>query len=266
MNPIRTLIVDDEPLAREGIRLLIENKPAFQVIGECGSGAEALEFLNQQPADLLFIDVQMPEMNGIEAAAAIRQEPMPIVVFVTAYDQYALEAFRVHALDYLLKPFNDAQFYSVLDRIRALVEQRQFKDLSDRLIQMLSQYHQARNAFQPISPATDYITRIPVTADGKIVFIRTSDIEWIEAADYYVEIHTRSGMFLHRETMNRLESQLDPKKFFRIHRSTIVPLGSIQALEPYFNGEYYVVLENGRKFKLSKNRADELKRQLQITA
>lgn len=265
MNPIRTLIVDDEPLARDGIRLLLQDQQDFQIIGECGTGLQAVEFLNHNPADLVFIDVQMPEMNGIEAVSMIRANPMPVIVFVTAYDQYALDAFRVHAADYLLKPYSDEQFYGMLNRVRKAIEQHSFKELSERLIQLLSRYEPAALAENKTS-ASGYLSRIPVSSDGKIVFVKTGDIEWIEAADYYAEIHTQNETYLIRETMNHLEQQLDPDKFFRIHRSTIVPLDRIRELEPYFNGEYFVVLDSGRKFKLSKNRAVKLKSLLKINS
>ena len=265
MNPVRTLIVDDEPLARDGIRLLLQDQPDFQIIGECSTGKQAVEFLINHPADLVFIDVQMPEMTGIEAVSMIRANPMPVIVFVTAYDQYALDAFRVHATDYLLKPFSDEQFYAVLNRVRKAIEQQSFKELSERLIQLLSRFGHTAPADKK-TPASGYLSRIPVSSGGKTVFVKTGDIEWIEAADYYAEIHTQNEMYLIRETMNHLEQQLDPGKFFRIHRSTIVQLERIRELEPYFNGEYLVVLDSGRKFKLSKNRAEKLKSLLKINS
>jgi two-component system, LytTR family, response regulator len=266
MNPIRTLIVDDEPLAREGIRLLLQDQPDFNVVGECGNGAQAVNYLNHHPVDLLFIDVQMPEMNGFEVLSNIRPVHMPVIVFVTAFDQYALEAFRVHAMDYLLKPYSDERFYKILDRVRASIEHKNFKELSDRLIKLLSQYGQGGMEKMNLAAPSKYLSRIPVSSGGKIIFIKTADVEWIEAADYYVEIHTNDNSYLLRETMNHLEEQLDPDRFFRIHRSTIVPLEHIHELEPYFNGEYFIVLDNGRKFKLSKSRYDNLKSRLNLSS
>lgn len=252
-SAIQVLIVDDEPLAREGIRLLLQAQSDMRVVGECGTGIEALEFLRKHKVDLIFLDVQMPEMTGIQMLAHLERRSLPAIIFVTAYDQYALEAFRVHAVDYLMKPFTDEQFGEALERARHQIQAWDVAGLEARLAALLN--HMSRNVVNP----TSFLTRISIPTAGRTEFVKTADIDWIEAADYYVEVHVGSRAHLLRETMNRLEEQLDPSRFVRIHRSTIVNIDRIHAIEPYFKGDYCVALKDGKKLKVSKNRYEKLK-------
>ncbi len=253
MERIRTLIVDDEPLAREGVRVLLEQDPEVEVVGECANGREAVQALGELGPDLLFLDVQMPEMDGFEVLAQVETARMPVVVFVTAYDQHALRAFEVHALDYLLKPFKDDRFRAALDRAKAQVRQQQVNALSQRLVALLEQTGSAAPAAATPPPdEAPYLTRLVVKTGGRVFFINVEEIDWIEAADYYVRLHVGKKAHLLRETMSNLERRLDPRHFQRIHRSTIVHLDRIAALEPYFHGDYMVLLRDGTELKMSR--------------
>lgn len=253
-GPIRTLIVDDEPLARDGLRHLLAGDPGVSLVGECSNGRDALNILSRGGVDLVFLDVQMPEMTGLQMLDHLELRPWPVMVFVTAFDHYALEAFRVHALDYLLKPFTDDQFRETLERAKSILHAKNVADMTSKLDALMR--HLAGGRGGP------FVARIPIQTAGRTEFVRTSDIDWIEAADYYVEIHAGSKTHLLRETMNNLEAQLDPASFVRIHRSTIVNTDRIQAMEPFFKGDYCVVLKDGKKLKVSKNRVEKLKQSL----
>lgn len=251
---IRTLIVDDEPLARDGLRHLLTGDPDVSIVAECSNGMDALDILSRGGVDLVFLDVQMPEMTGLQMLDHLAQRPWPAIVFVTAFDQYALEAFRVHALDYLLKPFTDDQFRETLERAKSILLAGKVADMTSRLNALMRQLSQGRDG--------PFVARLAIQAAGRTEFVRTANIDWIEAADYYVEIHAGSKTHLLRETMNNLEDQLDPARFVRIHRSTIVNMDRIQAMEPFFKGDYCVVLKDGKKLKVSKNRVEKLKQSL----
>lgn len=250
---IRTLIVDDEPLARRSLRVLLEDDPEIEIIGECGSGYEALEVINEQPPDLLFLDIQMPEMSGFEVLERIEHGHIAAVVFVTAFDQYALKAFEVHALDYLLKPFDDARFEKALRQAKAQIEQREINKLSRKLFALLED----RAAPQEKKSAS-YLTRFMIKAAGRVLFLKAEEVDWIAADDYYVKLHAGSKTHMLRETLSDLETRLDPEKFIRIHRSTIVNIEQIKELHPHFNGEYLVVLRDGTELKLSRSRREQV--------
>jgi two-component system LytT family response regulator len=260
MNKIQTLVVDDEPLAREGILLLLKKDPEIEIIGECNNGRQAVKVLKDESIDLLFLDIQMPEMNGFQVLEDISSENMPVVIFVTAYNQYAIQAFKVHALNYLLKPFSDEQFYTALKHAKDYIKMKNFKELSKRMINLLENHSTDILGKEISQKDSKYINRIAISSTGRVYFIKVNEIEWIEASDYYVQLHTGNKTHLLRETMNNLETKLNPAKFMRIHRSTIVNLDCIQGIEPYFNGEYLVILNNGTKLKVSRNRKDSLKK------
>ena len=202
--------------------------------------------------DLVFLDVQMPQMNGFEVIEAVGGERMPLVIFVTAYDQHALRAFQVRALDYLLKPFDRERFTDSLQRARKQIERDESGDLGRRLLALV-------NDIKPEAPKLD---RLIVKSGGRVFFLRTGDLDWIEAAGNYVRLHLGEESHLFRETMNRMESRLDPKRFVRIHRSRIVNTERIKELQPWFNGEYVVVLRNGARLPLSRGYRDKLQEQL----
>jgi two-component system, LytTR family, response regulator len=249
---IRTLIVDDEAVARRRIRRLLKTEGDISVVGESGDGRAAIEAIRTLRPDLVFLDVQMPGADGFQVIQAIGAEKMPMVIFVTAYDQHALKAFEVRALDYLLKPFDRDRFREALGRARHHVEQQETGDLGRRLLALVKD-------MRPAAPKTD---RLVVKAGGRLFFLRTDEIDWIEAAGNYARLHVGNEAHLIRETMQSLESRLDSERFFRIHRSRIVNMERIQELQPWFNGEYVVILRNGTRLTLSRGYREKLQERL----
>jgi two-component system LytT family response regulator len=252
---ITTLIVDDEPLARRNIRLLLKDDPEIEIVGEAGTGREAVSMIKKHSPDLIFLDIQMPELDGFGVLENIDAERLPAIVFVTAFDKYALKAFEFHALDYLLKPFDDARFAKALRQAREQVGQRELKDLSERLVALLA--GREGNIAEPPRQAT-YLSRLLIKSAGRVFFLKTDDIDYVRAEDYYVKLHVGRKGHLLRETMNEMEAKLDPSKFLRIHRSTIVNIERIRELQQHFNGEYIVVLHDGSEHKLSRSRREQL--------
>lgn len=241
---IRTVVVDDEPAARRGVRLLLERDPSIEIVGEAGGGGEAAELiLREQPA-LAFLDVQMPGGDGFETLAKVGPGAAPVIVFVTAYDEHALRAFDVNAVDYLLKPYDDARFAAALQRAKDAVRRRSAETVDARLTQLL-EYFETNAA----AAGTD---RILVKSSGEIFFLKAEEIDWIEAEGDYMKFHVAGKTHLMRETMARLEARLNPKQFIRIHRSTIVNADRLRKLSPSFAGEYAVILQDGTKLKLSR--------------
>ena len=255
---IRALVVDDEPLAREGIAELLSADPEVEVVGTCASGREAVETIRRLSPSLVFLDVQMPDIDGFEVLESMPDSP-PVVVFVTAYDQYALRAFEMHAVDYLLKPFDDERFDKAVRRAKTQVRQEKADSLSRRLLALLETY---RGAGIP-SPGEGggegpYLTRLAIRSSGRVVFLRTEEIDWIGAADYYVELHAGGKAHLLREPMARLEEKLDPQRFLRIHRSAIINVDRVREVRTSPLGERFVLLADGTKLKLSRSRRDKL--------
>jgi two-component system LytT family response regulator len=251
MAEIRALIVDDEPLARERIRDLLQADPEIEIVGECSNGEEALQALSEKTPDLLFLDVQMPDLDGFGVIEAADPISLPVIIFVTAFDEYAVKAFEVHALDYILKPFDRDRFQAALERAkRYLVTDG--RDLDERLVALLEELQDKRK----------HLTRIVVRSGGRIFFVRAEDIDWIEAAGNYVELHVARDSHLLRETMNTLESRLDPKCFLRIHRRVIVNLERIKQFEGVSHGEYMVVLRDGTRLSSSRGYREGLQKLL----
>jgi len=249
---IRTLVVDDEPLARERTRKLLEKAPDIEVVGECGDGETAVASIGELEPDLVLLDVQMPELDGFGVLEKLRGRRMPAIIFVTAHDKFALRAFDVHALDYLLKPFDSARFNQALDRVRERLRTQGEGDLNQRISELLADMK---------GPAKS-LDRLAVKTGGRVLLLRMDDIDWVEAADNYVSLHVGAESHLHRETMNSLEGKLPPGKFMRISRSTIVNLEKIKELQPLFHGEYAVILRNGSKLTLSRSYRDRLQQLL----
>lgn len=249
MEQIRVLIVDDEPLAREGIRMWLEQEPDFRVLGECGGGRQAVSAIQREAPDLVFLDVQMPKLDGFGVIETIGVKQMPWVIFVTAYDEYALRAFNVHALDYLLKPIEDERFAEALDRARQMIRGPGAAGLSEHLSSLLAD----------LKAKEKYLTRLSIktvkggSAGGRILFLNVAEIDWIEAADNYVNIHVGSEEHLLHATMSSLEAKLDPRDFLRVHRSTIINLQRIRELHPLFQGEYHIVLQDGTQLTSSRS-------------
>ena len=234
---IRAVIVDDEPLARKRLADLLAEVKDVELIAECANGEEAIRTIEESRPNLLFLDVQMPEIDGFDVLEAIGIGYVPVVIFVTAYDQFALRAFEAHALDYLLKPFDDERFAAALQRARERIRQQQFGDVDRRLLALLKDARADRG----------YLQRLVVPSGHRSIFIRTEDIDWIEAERNYIRIHARGQAHLLRENLSRIESALDPSKFCRIHRSTIVNIDRIHAVESLARGEYLVTLHDGTK-------------------
>jgi two-component system LytT family response regulator len=243
MDPIRTLIVDDEPLARKGVRILLEKDPDVRILGEAGDGIEALERIKADRPDLVFLDVQMPEMSGFEVLESLSPDELPLVVFVTAYDQYALNAFQVHALDYLMKPFEDERLQEALDHAKAQLQRKNGTPSTRRLQEMLEATKAERGR----------VGRIMVRSGGRITFVRVDDVDWIEAQGDYVCLHTQGKKHLVREKISDLEAQLSAGQFLRIHRSTMINVSRIKEMQPLFHGEYSVVLQDGTRLTMSRS-------------
>lgn len=252
MNKIRAMVVDDEAMARERVVSLLRQEQDIELIGECSDGEQAVNAITSQQPDLVFLDVQMPAVDGFRVIEQVGPEKMPAVVFVTAYDEYAVRAFEVHALDYLLKPFGRERFQQTLQHARSHVERRRAGDLGKRLMALV----------QDIKPEPQKLDRLVVKSGGRVFFLRTEDIVWIEAAGNYVRLHLAEDSHLFRETMNGIEARLDPRRFVRIHRSRIVNSDRIKELQPWFNGEYVVVLQNGTRLTLSRGYREKLQERL----
>ena len=252
MQPIQVLIVDDEPLARDRVRQMLEGKPDFDIIGECGDGAEALEVIRARRPDLVFLDVQMPELDGFALLRELKPDERPVVIFVTAYDRFALQAFEVHALDYLLKPFDPDRFQLAIERALNAIRQRRGGStrLDERLSSLLADLQEA--------PKAKAMDRIAVKSAGRVVLVKAEDLDWVEAADNYVNLHVGKESHLLRETMNSLEGRLPADRFVRISRSVIVNLDRIKELQPLFHGEYAVILRDGTRVTLSRGYRDRL--------
>ena len=260
---IKTLVVDDEPLARQSLRILLGDDPEVELVGEASGGREAVRLIREHSPDLVFLDIQMPEMDGFGVLENLDAGRLPVVVFVTAFDRYALKAFEVHALDYLLKPFSDARFEKALRQAKAQIGQREISHLSRRLLALLEDRGARPPATTPTARATNYLTRLMVKSAGRVFFLKADEIDWVEAADYYVKLHVGRKSHLLRESMSELESKLDPEKFLRIHRSSIVNLDRVREMHPRFGGEYAVLLHDGTELKLSRTRREHLQRLLE---
>ncbi|MDQ8186499.1 LytTR family DNA-binding domain-containing protein [Pelagicoccus sp. SDUM812002] len=249
---MRCLIIDDESLARSRLRSLIEADGRVTVADEASDGASALEKIAEHKPDLVFLDIQMPELTGIEVATRLQDSdlPLPIIIFVTAYDEFALKAFDLHAIDYLLKPFDRSRFVTALEKAIGAHQSRDSADLQKQLASLISTYNPA----PPVS-----VDRLPIKSEGKILLLPVDAINYISAANNYVEIHAENATHLMRETLSALEAQLDPKKFLRISRSSIVSINRIREIHPLFHGEHTLVLSTGTKLTASRSYRDALK-------
>jgi two-component system LytT family response regulator len=244
---MRVLIVDDEPLACERLRTLLAAERDITIVAECHDGRAAVAAIQDLAPDLVFLDVQMPEMDGFAVLEALREPP--VVIFVTAFDQFAIRAFEVCALDYLLKPFDRERFGKALGRGRAECERRSASDLGARLQSLLAELRGRKR----------YLDRIVVRFGGRVLLLKVEELDWIEAAGNYVRLHSGAEEYLYRETLSRMEAALDPARFVRIHRSSIVNVDRIKELHPLFRGDYTVVLRDGRELTLSKSYRERLK-------
>ncbi len=244
----RVLIADDEPLGRARIRMLLADEPWVEIVGETADGPSTVAAIEKFQPELVFLDIQMPGGSGFDVIETVGAARMPFVIFVTAFDRYALRAFDVHALDYLLKPFDRGRFRDALARARERIEHRVDTDLERKLLALVND----------LKPGPQPLERFVIKSGGRVFFLRARDIEWIEAAGNYVKLHVGPETHVFRETMNSIESKLDPAVFFRIHRSHIVNIERVRELQPWFNGEYVVFLTSGTRLTLSRGYREKL--------
>lgn len=256
MDKLKAMIVEDEPPAREGLRLLLARDPSIEVIGEAASGQQAVALIHALQPDLLFLDVQMPEMDGFAALEQVGVEATPLVIFVTAYDRYALRAFEAQALDYLLKPFTDERFFKALQRAKTQLAQARSQEWRQRLHGLFPQPQALPDTVDSSQP----LERLLIKSGGRVSFLRVEEIDWIEAADYYVVLHVGAKTHLLRETIARLEARLDARRFLRIHRSTIVNLAQVQDWRPQDAGDFAVSLRDGTQLQCSRRRRKALEK------
>ena len=243
--PVRVLIVDDEPLARAHLKALLHERGDMEVIGECGDGRSAIDQIRHLTPDLVLLDIQMPELDGLEVIREVGAEAMPAVVFVTAYDEHALAAFEVHAFDYILKPVSRTRFTHAIDRVVGLIR-TDAKDqvAADRpLTALVEAMRSERSA----------LDRIAVKADGRVIFIRVGEIDWIEADDDLVRIHAGKAVHAHRSTLTHLEERLPSSRFLRVHRSTLVNVDRIREIQPWFQGDWVLILNDGTRLHSGKS-------------
>ena len=246
---IRTLIVDDEPLAREWVRNGLQDEADIEIIGECGDGFEAVKAISEWKPHLVLLDVQMPGLDGFGVLASVEPQDLPAVIFVTAFDRYALKAFEAHAVDYLMKPFSSERLHAAVERARAEIDRSSSKDLKATLHELL----------QDIQRERAFPEWLLIKKEERSVFLRVSDIDWIESSRNNVRLHVGKEVYLYHETTAGIESKLDPRKFFRIHRSTIVHIEKIKEMHPWFNGDYAVTLKDGTRLTLSSTYRERLK-------
>jgi two-component system LytT family response regulator len=246
-SKIRVVIVDDESPARRKIQRFLSGEPEFEVIAEASSGLQAAEIINQETPDLIFLDVQMPGMNGFQVIEALTVQPLPQVVFTTAFDQFALRAFEVHALDYLLKPFEQARFKSVLELAKQRIAQQNHNELTETLTRLLDELRERPK----------FAERLLVNTGQRAILLPVAQIDWIEAAKNYVNLHVGKETYLMRGTLDGLQQKLNPAQFVRVNRSTIVNLESIKELQPWFHGEYRIILTDGKELSWSRRFMDQ---------
>ena len=248
ITKIRVAIVDDEQPARSRLKGLLAKDPEIDIVAICSDGFEAVHSIRKLAPDLVYLDVQMPEKNGFQVIEEIGADRMPSVIFVTAYDQYAIQAFDVSALDYLLKPFDEERFVAATERAKNRVKARTKAGASDEMLQLLREWKRQPN----------YLERIALNADGRVTLLKVEEIDWLSAEKNYVRVHKGKSSWTIRETLNNIESQLDPKRFARIHRSTIVNLDKIREIEHLFHGGYRVVMNEGTHLTISRRYRDRI--------
>ncbi|MCP3142398.1 LytR/AlgR family response regulator transcription factor [Pyxidicoccus xibeiensis] len=250
----RVLVVDDEPLARDNVKHMLARAPDVTAVHECESGRAAVDVILRERPDLVFLDVQMPELDGFDVLRQVGLERMPPVIFVTAFDRYAVRAFEANALDYLLKPFGDARFMASLERARRQREEGRDRAMLERLSALLDSRRSRAPEPAPAPPEGGYVERIAVKTDGKVLLVPVQDLDWCEAEGNYVVLHASGKRPMLRETLNRVEQLLDPRRFVRVHRSILVNVDRIRELEPDIDKGWVVVLRDGTRLRLSPGR------------
>jgi two-component system LytT family response regulator len=243
---VRTVIADDERLARQKLLILLQSEPMVKVVAECQDGRQTVSAIRSFRPDMLLLDIQMPDLDGFQVLSEIPVDEMPVVIFTSAYDQYAIRAFEANALDYLLKPFDQERLHHALERARSELRKARDREITHRILNLLSQ---VRSVASPIPEADN---RLVIKANGRVVFLDLDNIEWVEAAANYVRLNVGKESYLFRETISRISERLDANHFVRIHRSTIVNVRKIKELIPVNSGEYVVVLKSGRELSCSR--------------
>lgn len=271
MSNVRVLVVDDESLARQRIRRLLQAEPDVEVVGEASTGREAVQCIAELQPDIVCLDVQMPELDGFGVLRELGEGPVPLVLFVTAYDEHALRAFDVHAVDYVLKPVDADRFRTAFQRARTQIQQ---SSAANRLGELLATVRRVSdgatttngngNGTAPATPGapSSFSSRILVKHDGRMFFVKVGDIDWIEADRNYVRLHVGKVSHTIRERISHLEESLDPRLFARIHRSTIVNLNRVREMQQWFSGDYVVILDNGTRLRLSRHYRDRVEKQV----
>jgi two-component system LytT family response regulator len=243
---VRTVIADDERLARQKLLILLQSEPLVKVVAECQDGRQTVSAIRSLRPDMLLLDIQMPDLDGFQVLSEIPVDEMPVVIFTSAYDQYAIRAFEAHALDYLLKPFDQERLHHAVERAQSELRKSRDREITHRILNLLSQ---VRSVALP-TPEVD--NRLVIKANGRVVFLDLDNIEWVEAAANYVRLNVGKESYLFRETISRISERLDANHFVRIHRSTIVNVRKIKELIPVNSGEYVVVLKSGRELSCSR--------------
>ena len=266
--PIRVLIVDDEPLARQRLEDLMRAETGVEIVASVDNGEAAVDAVRSLHPDIAFLDVQMPGKTGIDVVREVGPEAMPLTIFVTAYDRYALQAFDLAAVDYLVKPFDDERFEQAFQRARRYVELEEMGELRERLLAVLDGGSRGGSSSAPAAPpsGSPYLERIAVEMRGKVRVVPVSQIEYITASGPYVELHTSERAYLIREAIHTLEEKLDPNRFLRIHRSIIVRVDLIDTFHRGAGGDYEVQLKGGARLRVSRSRREELERRLGVTS
>ncbi len=254
---IRTIIADDERLAREKLRILLASEPNIHLVAECQDGAQTLSGVRNLRADLLLLDIQMPGMDGFEVLNELSADEMPVVIFTSAYDQYAIRAFEAHALDYLLKPFDQERLHHAIERARVELNKSQDREITHRILNLLS------HVKAEMLPAALPEDRLVIREKGRVVFLTLNEIDWIEASANYVCLNVGKESHLYRETISRISERLNPNHFVRIHRSTIVNVRKIKELIPVNSGEYIVVLKSAKELSCSRGYRASLESMIQ---
>lgn len=261
---IRALIVDDESLARRGLLIRLQGLPDVEVVGEASSGRTALEAIRRLQPDVVFLDIEMPGLSGLDVISQLPTETMPLVVFVTAFDRYAIQAFEARAVDYLLKPVDEERFSDALDHVRQQLQQRKAADQRDRLVQLMADLRGSGDwpddldGLVPDAGPAGPVPALAIRQGREIVRVPLASIDWIDSAGDYMCVHAAGQTYILRGTMKSLEDALDPATFQRVHRSTIVNLGRVERMRPHMNGEFFLILSGGHEIKLSRTYRDKL--------
>lgn len=270
---LRVMIVDDEPLARQGLKLRLQAHADVKIVGECNNGLDAVTLIPQERPDLVFLDIQMPELNGFQVIHKLRElkQPMPLVVFVTAYDSYAIKAFDIHALDYVLKPIDDLRLETALSKVRRTLSAQQNQDNTNKLVNLVAdltgddceEILRKLAAGEPVE-SSPYPDVMSIKDGSEVTRVPVADIQWVDAAGDYMCVHAKEGMHIMRKTMKELEQSLNPKTFIRVHRSALVNINFVKKLVSHVSGEYHLILHNNTELKVSRSHRDRVKQAMNL--